>query len=67
MDSRNSEFLDQNKRMLRDSLRSLRRQSNGELIDLLAGMNAAGALVFHQKWGMPEPFRSCVSSSASDE
>jgi hypothetical protein len=60
MDSRNSDSLDQKKEILQRSLRSLRKQvSNGQLIDLLADMNAAGALVLREEiGGAPECWRN---------
>jgi hypothetical protein len=49
MNQLNTVFLDQSKQMLRNSLRSLRRQvTNRQLIDLLADMNVAGALELHE-------------------
>ncbi len=50
MDTGNNDALEQNREMLQNSLRSLRGEiKNAELIDLLADMNAAGALVLRQQ------------------
>jgi hypothetical protein len=58
MDVLNNGALGQNRTTLQSSLFSLRGQvSNGQLIDVLAEMNAAGALVLRKDvGGVREPF-----------